>query len=119
MFPHLWRVPLNIRHALLAGLAVPLSLASATLLAQSTNTAPMRPAPGAPAQSTHAVTNPAAPVPAVLYRSVFVDTPTGVEAEEVDWKKANAEVGQFKRGHIDLLKLEQPPAAGQPTGTAP
>jgi hypothetical protein len=51
--------------------------------------------------------DPAAAVPRVAYRSVFADTPTGVEAERADWKKANAEVGQFRRGHVDLLKWEE------------
>ncbi len=50
--------------------------------------------------------DPASPVPAVLYRSVFVDTPRGVETGSVPWKAANAEVGQFTRGHIDILKWE-------------
>ena len=53
-----------------------------------------------------AVTDPAAPVPPVAYRSVFADTPTGVEQESTDWRKANAEVGQFRRGHVDILKWE-------------
>ena len=66
--------------------------------------------------------DPAAPVPRPAYRSVFQDTPTGIEQQAADWKKANAEVGQFTRGHIDLLKWEerhgsQPPAAGQPPAT--
>lgn len=67
--------------------------------------------PGLLAAQT-AVTDPGAAVPAVLYRSVFADTPTGVEKEAVDWKAANAEVGQFKNGHMDILKWEaaQPPA---------
>ncbi|MEO6626623.1 MAG: hypothetical protein ABIN37_17620 [Burkholderiaceae bacterium] len=66
------------------------------------------------------VTNPAAFVPAVLYRSVFVDTPKGVETDELDWKKANADVGQFKRGHVDVLKWEeeQQKARGAPTPPA-
>ncbi|MCZ4312936.1 hypothetical protein O4H66_05920 [Comamonadaceae bacterium G21597-S1] len=51
-------------------------------------------------------TDPAAPVPSVQYRSVFKDTPTGVETETLDWKAANAQVGQFLRGHIDILKWE-------------
>lgn len=60
-------------------------------------------------------------VPPVAYRSVFVDTPTGVEQTSADWKRANAEVGQFKRGHIDILKWEaeqanKPKASG---GAAP
>ncbi len=95
-----------IRHALLAGLLATLSLASAAVLAQTTPASPMHPTPSEPTQSTQAVTNPAATVPAVLYRSVFVDTPTGVETEELDWRRANADVGQFKRGHVDILQWE-------------
>jgi multidrug efflux system outer membrane protein len=40
-------------------------------------------------------------------------TPPGVEDTVQDWKKSNADVGQFRRGHVDLLKLERdpPPAA--------
>jgi len=53
------------------------------------------------------VTDPAAPVPPVVYQSVFADTPKGVETQTADWKRANAEVGQFKRGHIDILKWEE------------
>ena len=60
------------------------------------------------------VTNPAAFVPAVLYRSVFVDTPKGVEMDELDWKKANADVGQFLRGHVDVLKWEEEQAKRRP-----
>mgnify|MGYP003494219417 FL=1 len=51
--------------------------------------------------------DPEAAVPRTEYRSVFKDTPTGVEQETADWKKANASVGQFLRGHIDLLKWEE------------
>ena len=54
-------------------------------------------------QATQAST----PVPAAVYRSVFADLPQGVEETSLDWKAANAAVGQFKRGHIDLLKWEQ------------
>jgi hypothetical protein len=46
------------------------------------------------------------PAPKLRYRSVFQDTPTGVEAGNTDWKKANAQAGQFPRGHADLLKWE-------------
>ena len=65
------------------------------------------------------ITNPSAFVPAVQYRSVFVDTPKGVETGELDWKKANAEVGQFKRGHIDVLKWEEEQARGRAAPTPP
>lgn len=64
------------------------------------------------------------PVPPVAYRSVFADLPEGVESTMLDWKAANAHVGQFKRGYADLLKWEKeqaakaravpaPPAAGE------
>ena len=53
-----------------------------------------------------AAADPAAQVPAVVYRSVFADTPTGVEMESTDWKAANGAVGQFTNGHVDILKWE-------------
>jgi hypothetical protein len=54
--------------------------------------------------------NPADPsirVPAVAYRSVFIDTATGVETRSLDWKRAHADVAQFPRGHADVLKWER------------
>jgi hypothetical protein len=50
---------------------------------------------------------PGTPVPAVTYRSLFTDLPQGVENTVVDWKTANASVGQFPRGHADLLLWEE------------
>ena len=97
---------MSIRHAITAGLVLPLSVASATALAQANPVLSLRMPSGAAMQSTEEVANPVAPGPAVSYRSVFVDTPTGVETGAVDWKKANDEVGQFKRGHIDILQWE-------------
>ena len=50
------------------------------------------------------------------------DLPQGVETTALDWKAANAAVGQFKRGHADLLKWEQEQArrpAPQTQGAAP
>jgi hypothetical protein len=64
-------------------------------------------------QATTQAAHPETPVPAALYRSVFADLPTGVEKTSIDWKKANADVGQFKRGHADLLKWEQEQAKAQ------
>jgi len=58
-------------------------------------------------------TDPAATAPAVLYRSVFTDTPKGVENESLDWRAANAEVGQNLRGHMDILKWEAAQAKAQ------
>ena len=51
------------------------------------------------------------PVPALPYRSVFADLPKGVEEGSGDWKAANKAVGQFPRGHIDLLQWEKARAA--------
>ena len=59
------------------------------------------------AMAQAAVTDASASVPPVVYQSVFNQSPTGVETKSVDWKKANAEVGQFKRGHVDILKWEE------------
>ncbi len=73
--------------------------------------------PHASALATHsAVADPAATVPPVLYQSVFADTPTGVETKTTDWTKANAEVGQFKRGHVDILKWEASQESAQSNG---
>ncbi len=63
-----------------------------------------------------AVTDPTAPVPPVAYQSVFNESLTGVETKSVDWKKANAEVGQFKRGHVDILKWEESQLKDKPAG---
>ena len=66
------------------------------------------------AQAT--VVDPGASVPPVVYQSVFNQSPTGVETKSVDWKKANAEVGQFKRGHVDILKWEESQLKDKPAG---
>ncbi len=76
------------------------------------------------AMAQTSATDPAVSVPAVLYRSVFTDTPKGVETESLDWRAANAEVGKNLRGHMDILKWEaaqakeqaakQPAPAGSP-----
>ena len=58
------------------------------------------------------------PVPAVAYRSIFADLPQGVDEPVQDWKAANAAVGQFKRGHADLLKWEREQAR-QPKPASP
>ncbi len=53
-----------------------------------------------------AASNPGASVPGPLYQSAFQGLSKGVETETLNWTKANAEVGQFQRGHIDVLKWE-------------
>ncbi len=57
--------------------------------------------------------DPAVSGPSVLYRSVFADTPKGVETGSLDWRAANAEVGKNLRGHIDILKWEAAQAKAQ------
>ncbi len=95
------------RLALLAALALPAVAGVAP--AQAAIYPQLDPQPTAQAAS------PDTPVPPALYRSAFAGVPTGVEQTSVDWNKANADVGQFKRGHADLLKWEQEQAkAGHP-----
>jgi hypothetical protein len=50
-------------------------------------------------------------VPLAKYQSALRGLPQGVESQSTDWRSANDAVGQFKRGHIDLLKLENSPSA--------
>lgn len=61
-----------------------------------------------------AVAAPAAPVPARPYRSALEHGPRGMVQGTDDWVVANARVGQFVRGHSDILKAEQAPGAEQP-----
>ena len=65
------------------------------------------------------VVEPAAPVPTVVYRSVFTTMPTGVETESLDWRAANAAVGQFKNGYRDILKWEESEAGQKAGASAP
>ena len=55
--------------------------------------------------------NPLAQVPLANYQSALRGLPQGVDSQSTDWRSANDTVGQFKRGHIDLLKLENAPPA--------
>jgi hypothetical protein len=73
-------------------------------------------------QATQQASQASTLVPPVAYRSVFADLPQGVESTTLDWKAANANVGQFKRGYADLLKWEQELAAkgrAAPANTEP
>jgi hypothetical protein len=55
--------------------------------------------------------SPQARVPVANYQSALRGLPQGVESQSTDWRSANDTVGLFKRGHIDLLKLENAPPA--------
>jgi hypothetical protein len=76
------------------------------------------PAVAQPSSTVVEAADPAAAVPATQYRSVFPGTPRGVEEGSTSWAGANADVGQFTRGHVDILKWEAARAAG-PTGALP
>jgi hypothetical protein len=72
-------------------------------------------------EPTLLASTPTTPVPGVDYRSPFQDIPKGLETPVADWKTSNATVGQFKRGHADVLKWEAeesrakaPSAGGKP-----
>lgn len=62
-------------------------------------------------QPTAQAANSDTPIPAATYQSVLAGLPKGVEQTSLDWKKANADVGQFKNGYVDLLKWEQAQSA--------
>lgn len=74
--------------------------------------------PLAPDPAPH-ITDPAAFVPPARYRSVFADTPTGVEQDSVGWKKANTGVGEFRNGFVDILKWESAQEALKYPGATP
>lgn len=79
------------------------------------------------AQAAADPSDPSRPSPAPAYRSVFEGLPAGVEEEQVDWKRANADVARFARGHADYVKWEeqqqggaaQPPAGALRPATPP
>ncbi len=105
------------KHWLAVGCAFALPLLSQAALAQPTTNIflPLDPRPTLRALNSQSV------VPPAVYRSTLADLPRGVEEIRLDWRRSNDAVGQFKRGHIDLLKLEEQqaaPAAMQPK-TAP
>ena len=66
--------------------------------------------------------SPQARVPLANYQSALQGLPQGVESQSTDWRSANDSVGQFKGGHMDLLKLENAPPAqpgAQPSPSQP
>ncbi|CAN7179049.1 hypothetical protein [Polaromonas sp. LjRoot131] len=83
---------------------LPVLLLSAAAAAKAQITTPY---PRLDPKPTEQAADPASPVPAARYTSAFAGLATGVETAADDWKKANAAVGQFPRGHADLLKWEQ------------
>ena len=55
--------------------------------------------------------NAKAATPRPVYQSAFADLPTfdpeRPTADKKDWRKANEDVTQFPRGHVDILKWEE------------
>lgn len=67
-------------------------------------------AQGVPQQAAQAAT-PDAPVPALTYQSMPAVGTSALVRELDDWKSANATVGQYRRGHHDIVKWERAQAA--------
>lgn len=67
-------------------------------------------------QEAAAAAAPSITVPPVHYTPMAPTGVSGLATEGEDWKAANASVGQYRRGHIDILKAErsQQPLAPRP-----
>jgi hypothetical protein len=104
---HFSRTPRMVQRCLAIGCTLALPLLTQAVLAQPTANVflPLDPQP------TLLAVNPESAVPLAVYRSTLADLPRGIEETRLDWRRSNDSVGQFKRGHIDLLKLEQKNAA--------
>ncbi|UUC95378.1 MULTISPECIES: hypothetical protein [Comamonas] len=90
---------------LMAGVSPP-------LLAQpSEQTLPVAQSPA----SSHSVFNPAAPTLALQHQPLAASA--AIVAQPGDWRAANAAVGEFTRGHGDLLRWEK--SQGNASGSAP
>jgi len=63
------------------------------------------------------------PVPVIAYQPLEPVGASALVQELQDWKAANAAVGQYPRGHRDIVKWEKAqlpaPAAAMPTPEAP
>ena len=111
--PHFSRTPRLALRSLAVGCAFALPLLTQVALAQPASAVflPLDPQP------TLQAVNPQSAVPPAVYHSTWENLPRGVEDTRLDWRGSNDAVGQFKRGHIDLLRLEQQnavPAVTQP-----
>jgi len=66
------------------------------------------------------VADPAAPSIPPVYQSAFGTSPKGVVTDLQSWAEANATVGQFQRGHMDIVRWERAQeAAAQATDAPP
>ena len=113
---HFSRTPHMVRPWLAVACTFALPLLTQAALAQPASAVflPLDPQPTLQAVDTQSA------VPPAVYRSTLADLPRGVEETRLDWRRSNDAVGQFKRGHIDLLRLEQQnvaPSTAQPKAT--
>jgi hypothetical protein len=73
-----------------------------------------------PASAGLAVADPAHPTPALVYRSAFDAPALQTDPAPGNWAALNARVGQFKRGHLDILRQEELASTAHPApGGAP
>lgn len=65
--------------------------------------------------------NASAVVARPIYQSAFADLPAfdpaRPAADKKDWRKANEDVAQFPRGHVDILKWEETQTKKSPAVT--
>lgn len=59
--------------------------------------------------------DPSAAVPPTVYRSALTPPHPEALAAPGDWRRLNADVGQFENGHMDIIKWEARNAAGART----
>lgn len=94
--------PLSLMAVLLV-----MAAASPLAVAQDTEASP----PAATSQTeNNRVFDPSAPTLALQHRPL--PTSGAIVAQPSDWKAANAAVGEFQRGHGDVLKWEKAQNAG-------
>ncbi|MBU0588889.1 MAG: hypothetical protein KJ852_09165 [Gammaproteobacteria bacterium] len=85
------------------------ALLAATGLANLPQASAQTPPPEPPAPATPLMPHPADPQARVappVYLSPYAAPAPEADNAPMDWRQANAEVGQFRRGHIDILKWE-------------
>lgn len=65
-------------------------------------------------QQAAAAVSPGVPVPPVPYAPMAPVGASALVSEREDWKAANATVGQYPRGHLDVIKWEKAQEAAPP-----
>lgn len=69
-------------------------------------------------QQAAAAVDPRAVVPPVAYQPMASAGASGLVSDREDWKAANATVGQYPRGHLDVIKWERAQDAARPASPA-